>query len=240
MRELDRAVGMPITDKRCYVVLSRFLQGKRECRPKETVDGFSPGYAFRTSSSFWGTKERPLMTPNPVDLKLRIDEAFGGLPYPGDEHIVTHNCGDCGDCERTKSALKGCHWRDVSLERVENVREALTFLSPEGFRFYLPAFMIISLMDYDRADIIVIVVIGRLTLPCASDFDRTNEQRFADYYRSGEGEHWFVERVSGFDETQSKVIRQFLGYMRDAHSEELLSEDAEKAIERYWHQFSLP
>ena len=178
------------------------------------------------------------MTLDPSDLRLRIDEAFGGMPYPGDEHIVTHNGGDdrCGDCEDIKNALKGRHWRDLSFESLDHLREALTFLSPEGFRFYLPAFMIILIMDYYRADITSIVVIGRLTLPCASDSKGTNAQRFAEYYRSGEAEHWFFERVSGFNEAQSKVIRQFLEYMRDAHSEDE-SEDAERAIERYWHLF---
>jgi len=174
------------------------------------------------------------MTLDPSDLRLRIDEAFGGMLYPGDEQIVACNCWECAEI---KSALKGRHWRDLSFESLDHLREALTFLSPEGFRFYLPAFMIILIMDYYRADITSIVVIGRLTLPCTSDSERTNEQRFAEYYRSGEAEHWFFERVSGFNEAQSKVIRQFLEYMRDAHSTEPDSEDAETAIERYWHLF---
>ena len=53
------------------------------------------------------------MTLDPSDLRLRIDEAFGGMPYPGDEQIVTHNRGDCSECERTQNALKGLHWRDL-------------------------------------------------------------------------------------------------------------------------------
>src|SRR5207247_1763313 len=122
------------------------------------------------------------MTLDPSDLRLRIDEAFGGMPYPGDEQIVTHNRGDCSECERTQNALKGRHWRDLSIDR-----------------------------------------------------ERIDEQ-IAAFYGSGEGEHWFFERVSGFNEAQSKVIRQFLEYMRDAHSEDE-SEDAERAIERYWHLF---
>jgi hypothetical protein len=174
------------------------------------------------------------MSLDPSDLRLRIDEAFGEMPYPGDEHIVACNCWECADI---KSALKGRHWRDLSFESLDHRWEALTFLSPEGFRFYLPAFMIILIMDYDRADMIDIVVIGRLTLPCASDCEPTHQQRFAEYYRSGEAEHWFFERVSGFNEAQSKVIRQFLEYMRDAHGVEFLNREPETAIERYWHLF---
>ena len=38
------------------------------------------------------------MTLDPSDLRLRIDEAFGEMPYPGDEHIVPHNA-HCWECE---------------------------------------------------------------------------------------------------------------------------------------------
>jgi hypothetical protein len=180
------------------------------------------------------------MTIDPTDLKLRIDEAFGEMPYPGDEHIVA--C-DCWECEDVKSALKGLHWRDVdvSFERLDHLWEALSFLSPEGFHFYLPACMIISVMDFDRADIIPNCVISRLTPLYASDIDRLSRERdrgmMTEYHRSGEAERRFLERVSGLNEAQCKVIRQFLEYMRDAYSTEFVSEDAKTAIERYWHQF---
>ena len=200
------------------------------------------------------------MTLDPSDLRLRIDEAFGEMLYPGDEEIVTHNRGDCWECEDIKNALKGRHWLDVSFESLDNAHEALIFLSPEGFRFYLPAFMIISIMDYYRADVIPGNVIRRLTLPCASDlsdFEWTRDQidaypamepfssidwervkeQIARFYGSDEGEHWFFERVSGFNEAQCKVIRQFLEHMRDAHGEDFMNREPETAIERYWHLF---
>jgi hypothetical protein len=49
-----------------------------------------------------------------------------------------------------------------------------------------------------------------------------------------------AERVSGLNEAQCRVIRQFLEYMRDAYTTEFVSQEAETALERYWHQFSLP
>src|SRR2546428_8535138 len=113
------------------------------------------------------------MTLDPADLKLRIEEAFGGMPYPGDEHIV-YGC--CWECEDIKSALKGLHWRDVSFEILDNLRAALPFLVPEGFRFYLPAYMIISIMDFNRADVISDSVINQLTPLYALDIDRMSEQ----------------------------------------------------------------
>jgi hypothetical protein len=230
-------------DQSCHVVPSRFVQGKRMCRLKVTFDRLSPGSAFRTSSSFWRAKEQSTMTLDPSDLKLRIDEAFGGVPYPGDEHIVA--C-DCWECQDVKSALKGLDWRDVdvSFKRLGHLWEALTLLSPEGFRFYLPACMLISVMNFDRADIIPNCVVSRLTPLYASDIDRLSRERdremMREYYRSGEAERRFLKRVSGLSEAQCKVIRQFLEYMRDAYRTEFVSQEAETALERYWCQFSLP
>lgn len=117
--------------------------------------------------------------------------------------------------------------------------------------------MIISVMDYVRADVIPDSVVRQLIPRYASDVARMSEQtaswphvgpfasidrerlieKVADYYRSGEAERRFIECVSGFDEGQSKVVRMFLEYMRDAHSTEMESRNAETAIERYWHQF---
>src|SRR6476646_8476516 len=76
-------------------------------------DFSSPGSAFRTCDSFWRKKEESMIALDPADLKLRINEAFGGLPYPGDEQIVACDCWECGEI---KSALKGRHWREVSFE----------------------------------------------------------------------------------------------------------------------------
>src|SRR4051812_38262225 len=103
------------------------------------------------------------MTLDPVDLKLRIVETFGGMPYPGDEQIVVDHPGYNGEREEIKSALKGRHWRDLSFEILDSLRVALLLVSPEGFRFYLPAYMIISMMDYYRADTIPGTVIRALT-----------------------------------------------------------------------------
>ncbi len=197
------------------------------------------------------------MTLEPSALCLRIDESFGGLPYPGDEHIVLDNSGAHLECEEIKSALKGRHWRDVSFEILEELRSALPFLSPEGYRFYLPAFMVFSIADIYRADVIPDEVIRTLTLPHASDIDRIKElakghpemqpfssdeweqilKTLADTYSSGTLERMFFERVSGFTAIQCTLIRQFLEYMQDIHGDQFPNGEPGIAIERYWYQF---
>src|SRR2546427_667355 len=104
-----------------------------------------------------------------------IDEAFSQMPYPGDEHIVYDNSGFYLDCEEIKDALKGLHWRDVPIETLDRLRDFLPLFSPEGYRFYLPAYLRLSIVDFRRADIVPHNVISSLTLPQASDLDRIRE-----------------------------------------------------------------
>lgn len=198
------------------------------------------------------------MTRDPHALCLRINAEFGNTAYPGDEHIVYDNSGTHLECEEIKSALKGRHWHNVPFETLDQLRSALPFLSPEGYRFYLPAFMIIAIIDLRRrADVIPDEVIHTLTLPEASDIDRIRElaklhpamQPFASdeweeilkkitaTYGTGAPERTFFERVSGFSAAQCKVIHEFLEYMRDVHGAEFPNREPEIAIERYWHLF---
>src|SRR4051794_32006983 len=102
------------------------------------------------------------MSLGPDMVNLRIHEAFGDLPYPGDDRIVSDNTGYDLESERVKNSVKGCHWCDVSFDTLSRLREALPLMSPEGFRFYLPAYMVISILDPDRADVIVDYVISAL------------------------------------------------------------------------------
>lgn len=193
----------------------------------------------------------------PRVLSLRINEEFGDMPYPGDEHIVYDNSGTHPECEEVKAALKGRHWRNVYFEALDQLRPALLFLSPDGYRFYLPAFMILSIVDFRRADIIPDEVIRSLTLPDKADVERIRElanlypamrpfsldeweqilTTLTTAYETGGPEDAFFERVYGFNAAQCRVIRQFLEYMKDVHGAEFPNREPEIAIERYWRLF---
>lgn len=201
-------------------------------------------------------EENP-MFHDPATLCLRINEVFGEMPYPGDENIVLDNSGSHLECEKIKSSLQGQHWRDVPFETLERLRSALSFLSPEGYRFYLPAFTVMSIVDFRRADVIPDEIIQTLTLPLESDLERIRNlanlhpemQPFSSdeweqiletqsaTYRNGVVASTFSERVSGFTAAQCQVIRQFLEYMIDVHGAEFPNREPEIAIERYWYQF---
>ncbi|MBJ7535556.1 hypothetical protein JDN40_15725, partial [Rhodomicrobium vannielii ATCC 17100] len=188
--------------------------------------------------------------PEAAKLCTDIENAFGSVPYPGDDDIV-----DGCDWERveTREILKGKHWRDVSFEDLDKLRAIIPLLSPEGLHFYLPAFMTISLVDYDRADIIPDSIIAVLTLDILSDYDK-RQGEFADKYftpeewrqinepmrdmcRTGNAQRWFDARVSRFTQEQAKVIRRFIEYLRDTYADDYTDDAPQKALDRYWNRF---
>jgi hypothetical protein len=67
-----------------------------------------------------------------------IDAAFRDAPRPPDEQLLHERCHDDNDI----AALYGfAHWREVPDEVVEREYAALSFLSPAGFRHFVPAFL---------------------------------------------------------------------------------------------------
>jgi hypothetical protein len=51
------------------------------------------------------------------------------------------------DSAELEAALRGRHWRDVPRETLYAKRQELPLLTSEGFRFYLPAFLLAALDD---------------------------------------------------------------------------------------------
>ena len=67
-----------------------------------------------------------------------IDAAFGDAPRPADAELLHERCHDDNDIV----ALYGiAHWRDLPDDLVEREYAALSFLSPAGFRHFIPAYM---------------------------------------------------------------------------------------------------
>jgi hypothetical protein len=78
-------------------------------------------------------------------LMKRVRAAFAVVPYPGDDNIAS-----AGALEPAAIAadLRGKDWRD--LKGVDfDYGSAPSFLTPEAFRYYLPALLLNLLEDYD-------------------------------------------------------------------------------------------
>ena len=94
-------------------------------------------------------------------ITQEIKTAFGDMPYPGVECIANDLEGN--DLERKmirKEFSRYENWLDVPHELLLQERDALPLFEPQGFRFYLPAYMLFALEDYEGA-----VSYTHLTLP---------------------------------------------------------------------------
>jgi len=86
-------------------------------------------------------------------LLTRIDKAFGEIPRP----LITLHVARGYDDEWSLSQERGeelramdpeTDWREVSGEKLRNFTEYFSFSNPEGWLFYLPAFMSDELRDF--------------------------------------------------------------------------------------------
>jgi hypothetical protein len=76
----------------------------------------------------------------------QIEEAFADAPRPPNDALLHERCMDDNDIVELYRIE---HWRDLPDERVETEYAALSFLSPDGFRHFIPAYMGFALRRLD-------------------------------------------------------------------------------------------
>ncbi len=110
-------------------------------------------------------------------------------------------------------------WQDIPDTWIEKLANTLAFLDPEGFRYYIPVFMIWALRHYETPDSFAghaaVYIFG--VNPLAEDN--------MDLFRL-------------FTPQQTTAIAHFLEYFaRYADSNIADNETAQEALDAYWHQF---
>lgn len=77
-----------------------------------------------------------------------IEKAFADLPHPGDT-LLHSSCQDDTDI-RPFYGIQD--WREASSQMIEREDAALCFFSPAAFRYFLPAYLIWTLNNYDTSE----------------------------------------------------------------------------------------
>jgi hypothetical protein len=73
------------------------------------------------------------------EIITRIETAFDDAPRPSNDALLHPECHDDMDLEGLRTVD---HWRRLPDELVVSEYAALAFLSPAGFRHFIPAYMI--------------------------------------------------------------------------------------------------
>jgi hypothetical protein len=80
----------------------------------------------------------------------RIKQVFANVPYPGDDNIIStpEHVAVCGECNGLYKALVGRQWTELidDNDSSGHVSHAMSFFSSAGWQYYLPAYLIQSIM----------------------------------------------------------------------------------------------
>jgi hypothetical protein len=140
-----------------------------------------------------------------------IDEAFGDAPRPPNDALLHERCMDDRDIVRLYPVE---HWRELPDELVESEYAALSFLSPEGFRHFIPAYMGFTLRHLRSG---------------AAAVDSTIWSLAPIFYEDpGIGE-FVVSKLSALTHEQRAAVIAFLEAVREL-GDNYLTEQAGKAL----------
>jgi len=130
-------------------------------------------------------------------LLKELESAFGSLPVLPDDRIVIDNSGTHLECAQIRSQLRGRHWRDLSRDELAYQADMLAFLTPEGYRHFLPAFVRLAILDPDKADLATDTILWNIAGMSVSD-------RWRELLDSGRDLSGFEQHVGAL----SKIVNE--------------------------------
>jgi hypothetical protein len=144
----------------------------------------------------------------------QIELAFRDAPRPADDDLLHERCMDDNDIVRLYPVA---HWREMPDDLVESEYAALSFLSPDGFRHFIPAYMGFTLRHLDSG---------------AAAVDSTIWSLAPVFYEDEGIQEFVVSKLSSLTDDQRAAAIAFLEAVRE-DGDDYLVEQAEKAL-GYW------
>jgi hypothetical protein len=170
------------------------------------------------------------MSDNLKLVRDRILSEFADVPYPGDDKIANRNPGFLAyedyEGRAVEAFFRGKRWQDVTLQSLEEGYDGdksacLSFMTVNAFRYYLPAYMLICIDDYEGADVSYTATLQTLT-PQIGDVEIDART---------------LTRISGFTQQQKQTIALFLKEMSALHGADDPWDDTLVALDSYWKQY---
>jgi hypothetical protein len=141
----------------------------------------------------------------------QIDAAFGDAPRPPDDQLLHERCMDDNDIVRLYPVP---HWREMPDDLVETEYAALSFLSPDGFRHFIPAYMGFTLRRLDSG---------------AAAVDSTIWSLAPVFYEDAAIQDFTVSKFATLSEPQREAIVAFLEAVIEI-GDDYVTEQAGKAL----------
>jgi len=182
--------------------------------------------------------------PEVADLIRQIRAAFAATPYPGDDQLCGSEQGD--EPAEYALELRGLRWESVHPSLLAECYAALSFLTEPGFRYFLPAFLLSDLWEFEsNADPVFDLTHGHsgtsteldpsileglksmLGKEAAAAFREVGDRLARTDWR-----HHASMRHAGFSREERLAIIRYLEYR--ARNDEFQRPAIERALERYW------
>ena len=192
-----------------------------------------------------------------MTLSARLFAAFELRPRPTGTHVVRPESG--AGSGRVREVLEDRSVSKVSVADINGVLEGnLWMLTPEAFLYYLPAFMHITLTQYDSVSVFASELVGALTEPTRLDIVESLERFGAfqtgtveppdgtadllrnqqlEWFDSGTPTAIFSERFDDLPDAEGRAILAFLEALRESHAEIFPFGELDAAINRRWASF---
>lgn len=151
-------------------------------------------------------------------VKTKIKEAFANVPHPK-EKMIDPNSPSSEIEIKCFLSKKWTSWETIPRNIIDYKYGVLSFFSPEGLQFILPAYMICALEDPESN--VDDFTVYHLTPP-----EQENNQKKWNY---------FIEKFSKFTNKQREAIVIFLKYQKYRMKDDPTNYAA-IALERYWNQ----
>ena len=185
-------------------------------------------------------------TPTREDLPALIEEielAFRDVSRENgvslSEAWVIDDCGSDEERAKARAQDKDEIWRDIPDEDIRHGYSCLSFLDEIGFRYYMPAYMIWTLRNYEDWDSNTPdSTVFSLTLDDLHQYEvlrELNRQLGRQKLRGYEQMRaWTLKRFSIFTLEQSTAIAHFLQFIAKYYEDK----NARRALSAYWHKFA--
>ncbi len=150
---------------------------------------------------------------NAEELKQWVQDAFADVVYPGDgdgDIIVSGSPGCCTECGETHALFRGKHWREVAAsgQPLQNFGwGGLSLLTPQAWRFYLPAYLLVSLSGGNEAENAMDCAVGALTPWPPAGLGELGGG-VIDYVKLSSD--WFTARAFNFSVAQMECLAAYL------------------------------
>jgi hypothetical protein len=105
-------------------------------------------------------------TPD-ADLAARVRDAFRMVPRPA--ALTFSSPAEDRESAIVTAIYQQKHWSNLTPDVVGQWPSAVSFLSAEAFRFFLPGFLLLALHNLDDLDVALLGLLGRLTGPDNED-----------------------------------------------------------------------